>query len=80
MPRYEAFDVLDENRLAAFLAARADRWASSSSTREPLFASIQTFIANLEVVENELIPRTALIEPFASVYGAYLDRLERSAC
>src|SRR4051812_41096564 len=77
VPRYEAFDVLDENRLAAFLAREGRTLGVKQlDDRNRLFASIQSFIANLEVVENELIPAAALIEPFASVYGAYLDRLE----
>jgi hypothetical protein len=73
VPRYEAFDVLDENRLAAFLAREGRTLGVKQlDDRARLFASIQAFIANLEVVENELITEAALIEPFAGVYRAYL--------
>ena len=76
VPRYEAFDVLDENRLAAFLAREGRRIQIKDLAPNTLFASMKTFIANLEVVENELIAEAALQEPFASVYSKYLERLD----
>ena len=76
VPRYEAFDVLDENRLAAFLAREGRRIQIKDLAPNTLFASMKTFIANLEVVENELIAEAALQEPFASVYSNYLERLD----
>ena len=61
--RYETYDVLDEKRLTAFLTREAPRLHLKDLTGK-LFTSIGAFLANLEVVENELIPVTELDEPF----------------
>ncbi len=62
VPRYETFDVLDERRLTAFLCREEPALGLKNLTGR-LFASIRAFLANLEVVENELIPLTEPDEP-----------------
>lgn len=54
MPKYETYDVLDERRLTAFLC-RVERRLDLRSLTGWRFASIKTFLANLDVVENELL-------------------------
>ena len=55
--------MLDERRLTAFLCREESALGLKNLTGK-LFASIRTFLTNLEVVENELIPLTDLDEPF----------------
>jgi superfamily I DNA/RNA helicase len=53
VPRYETYDVLDDNRLTAFVsreAARLEVRQLDDKTR--LFASIDAFLKGVEVVEN----------------------------
>jgi DNA helicase-2/ATP-dependent DNA helicase PcrA len=77
VPRYEAYDVLEDNQLAGFLVREGRSIeVKSLDADEKLFRSIHTFIANADVVENELISLEDLEEPFADVYAGYLDRLE----
>jgi DNA helicase-2/ATP-dependent DNA helicase PcrA len=75
VPQYEAYDVLETNRLAAFLAREA-RSMRLKDLDGKLFSSIRTFLVNLEVVENELIPVRHLKEPFRSICRDYLERLD----
>lgn len=80
VPRYEAYDVLDENRLNAFLAREADQIGVRDldpAGRQRVWASINAFLLGLDVVENELLPAEVLEEPFRSVFAEYLIRLER---
>src|SRR3954468_8660727 len=56
VPRYETFDVLDDNKLTAFLAREGRRLEVrelDSSNR--LFASIASFLEGVDVIENELL-------------------------
>ncbi len=79
VPRYETFDVLDDNRLTAFLTREAYAIGIPGLTdHHRLFDSIKVFLANLDVVENELIDSAELVDPFRSVYEAYLGSLEDS--
>lgn len=75
--KYETYDVLDENRLAAFLAREARR-IDLKDLDGTLFASMKTFLSNLGVVENELLEPTDLDDPFRSIYEHYLAALEDS--
>jgi DNA helicase-2/ATP-dependent DNA helicase PcrA len=75
VPRYEAYDVLEDNRLIAFLT-REGRSMHITELDERLFSSIHTFLVNADIVENELIPTRRLKEPFRSIYRDYLDRLD----
>ena len=77
VPKYEAYDVLEDNQLAGFLVREGNSiGVKSLDPDQKLFRSIRTFIANADVVENELISLEKLEEPFAEVYEGYLDRLE----
>jgi len=75
VPKYESFDVLDDHRLAAMLAREARRMSLKTLTGK-LYDSIETFISNFDVVENELIPLGSLTEPFKSVLSSFLERLD----
>lgn len=76
VPRYETFDVLDERRLTAFLCREEPALGLKSLTGK-LFASIRAFLANLEVIENELIPLTELDEPLRGMAGKFYELLEQ---
>ena len=74
--RYETYDVLDEKRLTAFLTREAPRLHLKDLTGR-LFSSIGAFLANLEVVENELIPIPQLDEPFRGMVSSFYDLLDQ---
>jgi DNA helicase II / ATP-dependent DNA helicase PcrA len=76
--RYETFDVLDDNRLMALLTREAYAIGIPQLCENKLFRSIQVFLTNLGVVENELIEATQLEEPFGSIYERYLAMLEEN--
>lgn len=76
MPTYETYDVLDDRRLTAFLC-RIDLRLGLRSLTGRQFASISTFLSNLDVVENELVPVDALEDPFREIvvkFYRYLDQ------
>jgi DNA helicase-2/ATP-dependent DNA helicase PcrA len=75
VPKYESYDVLDDHRLAATLSREAKRIGLKSLTGK-LYNSIEAFIANFDVVENELIPVDSLDEPFKSMLALFRERLE----
>lgn len=75
VPKYESYDVLDDHRLAATLAREAHRIGLKKLTGK-LYDSIEAFIANFDVVQNELIPLSSLNEPFKSILSEFLERLE----
>ena len=78
VPRYEAFDVLDDHQLTAFLAREANRLnLRSLHPSGRLFGSIALFLKSVDVVENELLDRDGMPEPFRGVLLDYLDTLER---
>lgn len=78
LPRYESYDVLDDNQLTAFLAREAHRLnLKQFDPRGRLFASIAAFIKSTGVVENELLEPMDMPEPYRSALVAYLDTLER---
>ncbi len=78
VPRYETYDVLDDNQLTAFLAREASRiGVRTLDARNRLFASIGTFLQNVDVIENELLDPAAMPEPFNGILTAYFDTLER---
>lgn len=78
VPRYEAYDVLDENQLTAFLAREANRLELRQlDPRNRLFASIAAFLKSVDVTENELLDPDDMPEPFRAVLISYLATLER---
>lgn len=78
VPRYETYDVLDDNQLTAFLAREASRMGVRSlDVRNRLFASIGSFLKNVDVIENELLDPSDMPEPFRAILVAYYEALER---
>lgn len=78
VPRYETYDVLDDNQLTAFLAREANRLKLRQlDPGNRLFASIELFFKGADVVENELLSPQSLTEPFHTIYDDYLASLER---
>jgi ATP-dependent DNA helicase UvrD/PcrA len=78
VPRYETYDVLDENQLTAFLCREASRLEIKAlDPKNRLFASIATFLEGVDVVENELLDPAAMPEPFGGILRAYYEALER---
>jgi DNA helicase-2/ATP-dependent DNA helicase PcrA len=80
VPRYETYDVMDQNQLTAFLSREANRLELKQfdpAGRNRLFTSIEVFARSVDVVENELIPVKWLPDPFRSAVAAYYETLER---
>ncbi len=78
VPRYETFDVLDDNQLTAFLCREANRLDMRVlDDKNRLFGSIATFLKNVDIVENELLDLNKVPQPFRTVFDSYLDTLER---
>ena len=78
VPRYETFDVLDENQLTAFLSREANRLGLKVlDDNNRLFASINIFLKNVDVVENELLDPAAMPDPFGTILRDYYATLER---
>lgn len=73
--KYETYDVLDDNRLTAFLTREAYR-IGLLELEGTLFKSIKAFVTNLDVVENELLESKDLEDPFRDIYERYLSALE----
>jgi DNA helicase-2/ATP-dependent DNA helicase PcrA len=78
VPRYETFDLLDDNRLTAFLTREAYAIGIPELCERRLFRSIRVFLDNLEVIENELLEPSQLEEPFRGIYERYLEALQES--
>ena len=80
VPRYETYDVLDDNQLTAFLTRESNRLAIRQldpEGRDRLFAAIESFLKNVDVIENELLDPATMPEPFRTVLEAYFVALER---
>lgn len=78
VPRYETFDVLDDNQLTAFLTREAAHLGLKElHPSGRLYASIEAFGKGVDVVENELLDPATMPEPFAGVLAAYYETLER---
>jgi DNA helicase-2/ATP-dependent DNA helicase PcrA len=78
VPRYETYDVLDDNQLTAFLSREATRLEIKQlDPKNRLFASIEGFLKGVDVVENELLDPATLPDPFGSILRGYYDTLDR---
>lgn len=80
VPRFETYDVLDDNQLTAFLTREANRLAIRQldpAGRDRVFAAIEALLKSVDVVENELLDPAALEEPFKTVLTDYLAALDR---
>jgi DNA helicase-2/ATP-dependent DNA helicase PcrA len=76
VPQYETYDVLDDNRLAAFLSRECNRLGVKRLAGKQ-FESMRQFVANVEVVDNELIPLTALEDPFREILEGFRSSLDQ---
>lgn len=74
VPEYAAYDVLDEHRLAAFLAREASRLGIKGLTGK-LYDSIRVFTANVEVVDNELLEEDLVPGQFGEILKTFRERL-----
>ena len=78
VPKYETYDVLDENQLAAFVSREARRLnVRQFDPNNRLFASVQRFLKNVQVVDNELLDLECLPEDFRTVLEEYYATLAR---
>ena len=80
VPRYETYDVLDENQLTAFISREATRLEIKQldpAGRNRLFASIQAFLQSVDVVENELLDPATMPKPFRDVLLPFFETLKR---
>ena len=78
VPKYETYDVLDENQLAAFVSREARRLnVRQFDPKNRLFASIRTFLRSVEVVDNELLDLDDLPDDFRIVLENYYATLAR---
>ena len=78
VPRYETYDVLDDNQLTAFLSREAGRLeVRQLDPGNRLFASIDAFLTGVDVVENELLDPATMPDPFGTVLRDYYATLER---
>lgn len=78
VPRYETYDVLDDNQLTAFLSREAKRLnVRQLDQNNRLFASIAAFLKSVDVVENELLDPATMPDPFGSVLRDYYEVLDR---
>ena len=78
VPKYETYDVLDENQLTAFVSREA--WRLNVRQFDPgnrLFASIRKFLHSVEVVDNELLDLDNLPDAFRIVLENYYATLAR---
>ncbi|MCY3563210.1 MAG: ATP-dependent DNA helicase [bacterium] len=78
VPRYETYDVLDENQLTAFVSREARRLdVRQFDPHGRLFASIHTFLQSVEVVESELLDLDDLPDSLRVVLENYYSTLTR---
>ncbi len=75
VPKFEAYDVLDEHGLSAFLSVESNR-IQLKQLNPKLFEAIRQFRANVDVVENELLAVDQLEGTFAEVVRNYYDELD----
>jgi DNA helicase-2/ATP-dependent DNA helicase PcrA len=78
VPRFESYDVLDDNRLTAFLVREGTRLELRQvDEKNRLFTSVARFLESVAVVENELIDPDSLEGPFGAAIRAYYATLDR---
>ena len=78
VPRYETYDVVDENQFTALLSREETRLGIKDlSPANRQFEAIRLFGASVDVVENELIKPADVPGRFGEVLRDYLDMLDR---
>ena len=75
IPKFEAYDVLDEHGLSAFLSVESNR-IQLKQLNPKLFEAIRQFRANVDVVENELLAVDQLEGDFGDVVRSYYSELD----
>ncbi len=75
-PRFGSFDLLDDHRLTALIAREYVRLGLIHFGSQR-WVVIGSFIRNLQVVENELIPPEQLAGEFGRCYREFSQKLER---
>lgn len=81
-PRYETYDVLDDNQLTAFLSREEKHLGlrqfdpDRPDPNKRIFAGIRAFLKGVGVVENELLYPATLEEPFKTVIRNYYESLD----
>jgi DNA helicase-2/ATP-dependent DNA helicase PcrA len=76
VPRFETYEVLDDNRLTAFLAREGGDLGLRELGDGKLYEGIDTFLEAVSIVENELIPPDRLPKDFRDLFNRYLSVLE----
>ena len=78
VPRFETYDVLDDNQLTAFLSREMPRLGLKAfDAKGRHFGGIDAFVRSVDVVENELLDPATMPEPFRTSLCAYLTTLDR---
>ncbi len=78
VPRFEAFDVLDPNRLTALLLREEHRLGLRLLVPgDGLFECVKAFVDAVQIVENELLDPSLLPEPLRGIYLEYRATLDR---
>lgn len=78
VPRYETYDVVDENQFTALLSREATRLGIKElSPANKQFDAIRLFAKSVDVVENELIDPEVVPNRFGEILRDYLDMLDR---
>lgn len=78
VPKYETYDVIDENQFTALLSREATRLGIKDlSPANKQFEAIQLFAKSVDVVENELIDPATVPGRFGEVLHDYLEMLDR---
>ena len=78
VPRYETYDVLDDNQLTAFLSREASRLEIRQlDSRRPAVRVDRGVPAGVDVIENELLDPATMPDPFRTVLRDYFETLER---
>jgi len=63
VPDYESYDVLDDNKHAAFLSREAYHIGLQNLGGQTAFEPIPTFLKSVDVFENELLGPESMPEP-----------------
>lgn len=78
VPKYETYDVVDENQFTALLSREASRLKIKElSPANRQFEAIELFAKSVDVVENEMIDPAVAPGRFGEILRAYLDMLDR---
>lgn len=78
VPRYETYDVLDDNQLTAFLSREAAHLGLKTlDADQKVFRAISAFLRSVDVIENDLLDPASMPEPFGPILREYYETLDR---